>query len=95
MEPNLIKAINKYGLAIVLSSLFIYNSMSNKQDMRQLQKDYLLSQKEDRDAYIKLNKEMLITLGSVTNSVSEISQEVRSMRKEIKDLELQVNRSQK
>lgn len=83
----IIKAVDKIGFAVVLACMFVYNSYENTNRIDELQKEYLISQKQDRDEYIKLNREMIGSLNDMRKSIEGLTEKISKTDSRIQKIE--------
>lgn len=74
---ELLEIISQYGLTVVLAVLFIKNSLDSKAEMQRLHEDYIRTQKEDKQEYIKLNEKMITAIGELSQDVKELQRTIK------------------
>ncbi|MGL5057287.1 MAG: hypothetical protein ACRC6A_08000 [Fusobacteriaceae bacterium] len=80
-------AINKFGFAVVLAGLFIYNSIEGGHKLDRLHAEYLASQKQDRQEYVALNMSMVETLNKMSTAINSVSKELSNVNNRLDRLE--------
>lgn len=87
---QIMKCVNKYGFACVMSGMFLYNSYDTNKRLDKITNDYLLSQKEDRDKYIEVLGSQIETIGKLNTSVDLMAQHMKAIDLRMNDLEKEV-----
>lgn len=92
---DIAEILNKFGFALVLGGLFIWNSVENGDKLDKLQVEYRESQRLDREEYIKLNKEMIETLGVINGSMTNMASQLKDTNNRLQQLETEIKLSTK
>lgn len=87
---KLAELINKFGFAIIMGGVFIWNSIDTNSRMHDLQQQYLNSQKEDRAAYIELNTKMINTINTLNTNIELMGIQIKTTNDRLKELEREV-----
>lgn len=89
---SIAEILNKFGFALVLGGLFIWNALENGSKLDALQVEYRAAQRVDREDYIKLNKDMIETLATMNDSLNGMATQIKETNERLEKLEIRMSK---